>query len=285
MPEPRGVEERLAWLLNNPPGRAGLCARACWHALGGDRGNPPRWYAADANAVHDKVKASGRYWTTDPPRGALIVWQYGRHGHTALSLGGGQIVTTDPTGQPGGTGVEPLTYPRKWGARDYIWTDTYNRVSFPVGGDDMGKPPYIVKKRAVDQTMPLNEWVRCDIGTPGDTVQPPVGANDWDSYVNLDLKTLKGAARNDLRYLLGRWARHNPGSDDTIEMGGTTVDVTGADTKTIPPDLPRRWWRSTWTHGFKGQAGVPVSFWVYIGSVKDGTVVSPLRIFKVDDET
>lgn len=139
---PRGVEERIRWMLDNPPGRPGMCARTCWHALGGDRGNPPRWFAADANAVYDKVRASGRYFTTPPPRGALVVWQYGQHGHTALALGDGTIVTTDPTGKPGGTGIEPFGYPAKWGARGYLWTDQYNGVRFPVGGDGMGTIDY-----------------------------------------------------------------------------------------------------------------------------------------------
>lgn len=142
--------------------------------------------------------------------------------------------------------------------------------------------PYIMIKREKKQTIKLNTWVKLDIDDAKDWVLPPVGANDWDAYVNLDFNTLTGALRNDLRYILGRWARHDAASPDAIEGG---LDVTGADTKAIPADLPKRYWRSTWTHGFKGEKNIPVSFWVYIGATKDGAVVSPLRIFKVDDET
>ena len=144
--------------------------------------------------------------------------------------------------------------------------------------------PYIVRKVSTKQVLPLNKWMQLDLGAT-DSVLPPIGANDWDTYLNLDLTTLKGAARNDLRYVLGRWARHDATSDDLTAMGGGKYDVTGADTKAIPADLPRETLRYTWTHGFKGEKDVPVSFWVYIGSMKPGTIESPLRIFKVDDES
>jgi hypothetical protein len=96
----------------------------------------PAWGAPDANSVHDKILAAGRYWRTTPPRGALIVWKYGRNGHAAISAGGGKIVTTDPPGDPGGTGYADLDYPARWGAGAFIWTDTYNGVRFPVAGDE-----------------------------------------------------------------------------------------------------------------------------------------------------
>jgi hypothetical protein len=128
-------------MRENPPNVVGMCARTCWHALGGDRGDPPAWDAASANVVYDKVKASKRFWTTDPPRGALVIWKYGAHGHVAISLGNGRIMTTDPSGRPGKTGEEPITYPHKWGASASarIWTDQYNGVRFPVATDDEGE--------------------------------------------------------------------------------------------------------------------------------------------------
>lgn len=129
---PRDVEARIKWFLSNDPGGVGMCARHSWRSLGGDYGNPPRWGCRNANEVYAKVVASGRYFKTAPPRGALVIWKYGENGHVALSLGGGKIATTDPTGKPGRTGTEPITYPERWGAKDYIWTDQYNGVRFPV---------------------------------------------------------------------------------------------------------------------------------------------------------
>lgn len=133
----RSVEARINWFLTHNPSGVGMCAQHTWHSLGGNKTTPcpPRWGAAHANAVYDKVIASGRYWRGGiPPRGAIVLWKYGKYGHAALSLGDGKIATTDPTGKPGGVGVEDLTYPHKWGAnsRDRIWTDTYNGVKVGV---------------------------------------------------------------------------------------------------------------------------------------------------------
>lgn len=142
---PRGIEDRIRWFLSNSPGGSGMCARHSWRSLGGDQGDPPAWGCPDANAVYDKVKASGRYWSSTPPRGALVVWKYGRHGHAAISAGNGRIVTTDPSGKPGGTGEESISYPSKWGARSYIWTDQYNGVRFDVAGGVSNGKVYLSK--------------------------------------------------------------------------------------------------------------------------------------------
>jgi len=138
MSTPRTTEARIDWFLSHNPSGSGMCAQHSWHSLGGDYGNPPAWGCKNANAVYDKVKASGRYWTTEPPRGALVLWKYGNNGHAAISYGSGKIATTDPTNKPGKTGVEPLSYPKKWGAGSYIWTDQYNGVRFSVASSGPG---------------------------------------------------------------------------------------------------------------------------------------------------
>jgi len=54
-------------------------------------------------------------------------------------MGDGTIATTDPEGNSGGTGVESLDYPNKWGASGWdVWTDTYNSVRFDVEGISHG---------------------------------------------------------------------------------------------------------------------------------------------------
>jgi len=138
MNAPRDIESRLQWMLDHPPGEPGMCARESWQALGGDQNppNPPAWGTPNANAVYDNIVASGRYWTGgDIPRGAFIAWKYGQNGHAALGYGDGKIVTTDPTNDPGGTGVEPLSYPERWGASSSkrVYTDQYNGVRFAIG--------------------------------------------------------------------------------------------------------------------------------------------------------
>lgn len=136
-------------------------------------------------------------------------------------------------------------------------------------------PPYRNIKIEKPQTIPLNEWVTLDLGTV-DAIVVPVGSNDWWVQVHLDLQKITGAGRNDLRYIKGRWARH---------LSNNTLDTHGTDTAAISMDLPKGSWQSSFSTDMKGLAGVPVSFQVYIGAMKPGTVVSPMRLYTVDDET
>jgi len=225
LPPPRGVTERIAWMLANPPNKVGMCARTCWHALGGNRGNPPAWGAASANEVYDKVKASGRYFTGTPRRGALVIWKYGKYGHTAIAYdrAGTRIVTTDPSGRPGKTGVESITYPHKWGASksNRIWTDEYNGVRFPVGkayvvSDWMkysGKPSGVVRIKG-DGT-----YSRIDVKVP----PPPRGGTREDRMVYLNVSPAWKLPKSDPMYnfqtasLRVRWKRADmgKGSDNT----------------------------------------------------------------------
>jgi hypothetical protein len=131
-PPPRSIDEGLDWFLSHDASGSGMCAQHTWHSLGGDRGCPPAWGCSDANAVYDKVKKSGRYWTS-PKRGDIALWKYGSNGHAARVYddGGTLIATTNPTGESGGgTGIEPIGYPAKWGATTSarIFTDTYNGI-------------------------------------------------------------------------------------------------------------------------------------------------------------
>lgn len=150
----RGVEARIAWFLSHKPAGVGMCAQHSWHALGGDRGCPPRWGKPHANAVYDAVKASGRYFTGAPPRGALVLWRYGKYGHAAIALGNGKIATTDPNGKPGGVGIEGIGYPKKWGATraKRIWTDQYAGTRFTVE-DKMGVEYFYGGKPSGKQTV------------------------------------------------------------------------------------------------------------------------------------
>jgi hypothetical protein len=136
---PRDVQDRLDWFLTHDPADFGMCANHSWRSLGGDYGNPPAWGCSNANQVYDKVKASGRYFTSSPPpRGALVLYRYGSNGHACIAHD--EIATTDPSdqGNTPTTGVEDLDYPARWGgtAAAVIWTDTYNGVRFPVGDED-----------------------------------------------------------------------------------------------------------------------------------------------------
>lgn len=164
----REVEERIDWFLapKNYPSRSGMCAQHTWHALGGSQSNPcpVAWGTPDANAVVNKLRAAGKLYTKDlmsPPRGAEVVWQYGSYGHAALSLGNGKIATTDPSnGKP--TGIEDITYPKRWGAgnggRPTGWSDYYSGTTYSVGEDDMPLTDEDIEKIAKAVNRTLGDW-------------------------------------------------------------------------------------------------------------------------------
>lgn len=139
-PTPYTVDEGLDYFLSHNASGSGMCAQMTWWSLGGQRGCPPAWGCANANEVYDKVKASGRYWTT-PKRGDIALWKYGQNGHAARVYddAGTLIATTNPSSDPSGpgTGIEPIGYPAKWGATTSarIFTDTYNGVKCFVSGE------------------------------------------------------------------------------------------------------------------------------------------------------
>jgi hypothetical protein len=93
----------------------------------------PALGAADANAVAAKMKKLG-YWEysrKNIPKGAIVYYKGGRHGHLALYNGSGTIASTDVHG--GNTvGVVDLGWPeRRWGMKFGGWTYHYGNVELP----------------------------------------------------------------------------------------------------------------------------------------------------------
>ncbi len=74
-----------------------------------------------------------------PPRGAMVYWTGGSHGygHIAVSLGGGQIRSTD-AGGAGRVATVDLSWPEyKWGLTYAGWADNVNDQVIPgVGGSE-----------------------------------------------------------------------------------------------------------------------------------------------------
>lgn len=215
MAEPRGIEQRLQWMLDHPPGQSGMCARETWEALGGDQDPPcpPAWGTPNANAVYDNVIASGRYWTGDPPRGAAVFWKYGSNGHAALSYGDGKIVTTDPTGQTGGTGIEPISYPEKWGATSSkrIYTDQYNSVRFDIGDDVSNNYDYDYLEKPSGTFAVTTSYKTLDQST----WTPP--RSGWESsqvYLNIDPTFRDGKNHGAIRVRLCREDGDETGHED-----------------------------------------------------------------------
>jgi len=194
-----------------------MCARESWQALGGDQSPPcpPAWGTPDANAVYDNIIASGRYWTGTPPRGAFIAWKYGSYGHAALSYGDGKIVTTDPTNDPGGTGIEPLSYPEKWGASasKRIYTDQYAGVRFEIGDDVSNNYDYKYLDKPGGTFAVTTSYKTLDLSTynPGRS-----GVEHSQVYLNIDPTFKDGKAVGAIRVRLVREDGDDTGHFDIL---------------------------------------------------------------------
>lgn len=117
---PRTVEQAIAWMERNMPRGApgepvlNACERYMNLSYGIGGGYPTA--LAHWNAPGPRTAG---YST--PPRGALVFWRSGNPaGHVALSLGNGQVVSTDFDGRSYTAGVlsaGPITAVDKWGPR------------------------------------------------------------------------------------------------------------------------------------------------------------------------
>jgi hypothetical protein len=202
MPAPRGIEDRIRWFQNHSPSKSGMCAQHTWRSLGGDYGNPPAWGAPTANSCVDKIKASGRYWTPQtwsgpPPRGAWIGWKYGDSGHAAIGNGNDwKINTTDPSGNQGMCGVEPLDFPRRWGFNTAngpytLWTDQYNGVRFEVGANMSGNYDYDYLDKPSGNFTVTRDYKTLD----NSTWNPP--RTGWENtFVYLNIKPFFQSGKN-----------------------------------------------------------------------------------------
>lgn len=273
----RDVDARLAWFLGNRPLAAGRCAEHTMHAL-----DVPRQGFDNAAQMARRVIANGNMKQGACPRGAVRYWVGGSDGNGHVGLEYAPIsqpaaVASTDVGGDRTVGVRNLPwFKQSWPALQYVgWSWHFGGIDTEPKETPVVAPPYRNIKVETDQTIPLNEWVTMDLGAV-DFIVPPVGSNDWWTQLHLDLGTLKGAGRNDLRYVKGRWARR---------LKDGSLDTHGTDTKAIPPDLPKASWQSAFSTDMRGLEGVPVAFQIYIGAMKDGTVVSPMRLFTIDDET
>lgn len=271
----RSVDERLDWFLGNRPTAAGMCAEHTMHAL-----DVPRQGLRDATAVARIVQQDRNMRQGAVPRGAIRYWDLGTdgHGHVALEHAPidepALVASTDVNGpRTVGTRVFPW-FARSWPTLRYLgWSWYFGAINTEPKGTPVPAPPYRNIKVETKQVIELNKWVTLDLG-PVDAITPPVGSNDWWVQVHLSLTTAT-VPRNDLRYIKGRWARKIEGAPD---------DTHGTNTYAISADIPKDSWQSSFSTDMKGLAGVPVEFQVYVGAMGRGSVVSPMRLFTVEDE-
>lgn len=109
----------------------GQCLNYCWNCT-----DAPR--SANLYDAHASWRAATMKETTGtPPAGALVYWVGGKHGHIAVSLGGGNIRSTDrPKGQVGNTTIAWLS--REWGIKYVGWSRDY--AGHQIGGLEKAAP-------------------------------------------------------------------------------------------------------------------------------------------------
>jgi hypothetical protein len=278
----RGVEERLAWFLGNKPAAAGRCAEHVMHAL-----NAPVQHLPDATSVA-RVVQQDRHMNHGPvPKGAIRYWDQGSAGHGHVGIEFSEITALSVTasvdvGGGGTVGVRDFGwFAREWPQLRYLgWSWWWGAIDTEPKEIVVTVPAYRNIKVSTPQTITLNQWTVVDLG-PVDAFQPPEGSDDWWFQVHLSLASAT-CARNDLRYVKGRWARLDPDSPDANAQG---TDTHGTDTAAISADIPKDSWQSSFSTDMKGEAGVKVRAEVYVGAMSPGTIVSPLRVFTIDDES
>jgi hypothetical protein len=122
----RTASQVVAWAQAHANGSwHGMClsfVRQSFGAPGGQYDAKQAWY-----------QAKYRHTTGTPPRGAAVFWLGGSagHGHIALSLGGGHVLSTDIR-RSGKADNVPLTEIHdKWGLRYVGWSEDVNGVRIP----------------------------------------------------------------------------------------------------------------------------------------------------------
>jgi hypothetical protein len=103
----------------------GMCLNFVWNCLAA----PRRFGLSDANAAW--TKATERRKGTDVPAGAPVYWAGGRHGHIAISVGGGRVRSTDwpRKGSVGEVDIDVMT--RTWGITYRGWSADYAGALIP----------------------------------------------------------------------------------------------------------------------------------------------------------
>jgi hypothetical protein len=102
----------------------GKCLEAVYVALGSHASDRPGFYTYALRAL-ETVPAGNRHYDRTPPKGAIVFFSAGRngYGHICISVGGGNVVSTDipASGRVGITSI--ATIEKAWGRRFLCWTN------------------------------------------------------------------------------------------------------------------------------------------------------------------
>ncbi len=106
----------------------GMCCQFVWNCIAA----PHRFGLADANAAWARSKM--RRTDQSPPPGAPVYWAGGKHGHIAISVGGGAVRSTDwpEKGSVGEVSISRMT--SSWGITYRGWSADWAGVPIPGVG-------------------------------------------------------------------------------------------------------------------------------------------------------
>lgn len=118
--------------------RPGYCLEAVDRSFRKPESNAPGTYAWAIHAYYDARDAGRIYMTKNPPKGAVVYLSAGANGrgHICISMGDGNVVSTD-TPRNGLIGVVSIqNLARRWGRRYLGWSDRL--MGHNVGGLNLG---------------------------------------------------------------------------------------------------------------------------------------------------
>ncbi len=118
----QSVPKARAFTKYDPPG---MCCQFVWNCIAA----PRRFGLADANAAWARAKS--RRTDQSPPAGAPVYWAGGKHGHIAISVGGGVVRSTDwpEKGRVGDVKIATMT--SSWGITYRGWSADWAGVPIP----------------------------------------------------------------------------------------------------------------------------------------------------------
>jgi hypothetical protein len=119
---------------------SGMCCNFVWNCIAA----PHSFGLPDANAAWNR--STRRRGGTDAPAGAPVYWAGGKHGHIALSVGGGRVRSTDwpRKGQVGEVDITEMT--RVWHLTYRGWSSDFAGVAIP----GLGQSPTITTEGRID---------------------------------------------------------------------------------------------------------------------------------------
>jgi hypothetical protein len=133
----------------------GMCLQVCrqWAGIGSC------W--PDASTAWREALDKHAGDRSDIPRGAPVYWTGGSqgHGHIAISVGGGQVRSTDANGS-GNVATRPLSwFDTNWSSLDFAgWAEDINGVHIPGTEDDMALSDADIEKIAKRVNQVLGDY-------------------------------------------------------------------------------------------------------------------------------